>query len=114
MTRERRYFGRVPQAFEVKYRPPGQLMEHWRAVTTLNLSAGGMRFRDRDLLEAGVELEVQIKLPSDPQPLLLRARVAWSQLEASGVSENGVAFIGVTTEQQVRIDRLVQFLKKSA
>jgi len=112
MTRERRQFFRVSIPFDAKYRFFGELTQGWRTVRTLNLSAGGMRFKSSDLLEVGGFVEVQIQLPSEREPLMLRGRLAWSQAQASGVTENGLEFIEVTPQQQAKIDELVDFLKK--
>jgi c-di-GMP-binding flagellar brake protein YcgR len=114
MGEERRGFSRVPVPFDVRYRIYGELGESWRAMTTLNISAGGMRFRSGDLIEIGSHLEVQIALPSAAVPLVVQARVAWSQLLGSGVSENGAQFTNLTPEQREQIDGLVRFLMKTS
>jgi len=110
--RERRQFPRIPQVFQVQFRPFGQLMESWCEVIMRNLSAGGIRFRHAEPLDVGSILELQMQLPTDPQPLILQGRVVWSQLQASGASENGIEFLEVTPEQRARIDRMVQFLQR--
>lgn len=112
MTRERRRFFRVPIPFDAKYRFFGELTQGWRTVRTLNLSAGGMRFKSSDLLDVGGFVEVQIQLPSEREPLMLRGRIVWSQAQASGVTENGLEFLEATPQQQAKIDELVDFLKK--
>ncbi len=112
MSRERRAFSRVPQPFAAHYRLAGELTEGWRTIETMNLSAGGMRFKSSDLLEVGAELDIQIEIPSNPSSLALRGRIVWSQLQASGVTENGAEFLDVTPEQQMQIDALVSFLKQ--
>lgn len=114
MGEERRDFSRAPVPFDIRYRIYGELGESWREITTLNISAGGMRFRSDDLIEVGIQLEVQIALPSAPAPLIVRGRVAWSRLLGSGVSENGVQFTNVTPEQLEQIDGLVRFLMKKS
>ncbi len=113
MSRERREFSRVPQPFDAQYRLAGELTEGWRTIKTLNLSAGGMRFKSSDLIEVGAELDIQIEIPSNPAPLALRGRVVWSQLQASGVTENGAEFLDVTPEKQMQIDTLVSFLNQA-
>ena len=112
MGEERRDFSRTPVPFDIRYHIYGELGESWRTMTTLNISAGGMRFRSDDVIEAGTQLEVQIALPS--APLIVRGRVVWSRLLGSGVSENGVQFTDVTPEQLERIDELVRFLMKKS
>ena len=112
MRSDRRDFPRIPQSFDAQYRLLGALAETWKVVRTINLSATGMRFRSAQLLEPETPLEIQIKLPSMQQPLQLRGRVAWSQMQASGVVENGVEFVDLAEHQQVQIDELVQFLRR--
>ena len=112
MSGERRRFSRVPQAFDAQYRLMGELMESWRKIRTLNLSAGGMRFRSAALLEIGEWLEVQLTLPGIHEPTILRGRVVWSRMQASGVVENGMEFVDLSPEQQLQIDQLVEFLNK--
>jgi uncharacterized protein (TIGR02266 family) len=113
MRRERRHFHRIPHAFEVQYRRQGELGESWRAVNTVNLSAGGIRIRCEDLFEGGTLLELSIQLPNAREPLVLQGCVIWSRTQASGVTEYGVEFLDVTPERRVQIDNLVEFLKKS-
>ncbi len=110
--RERRQFPRVLQPFDAHYRFYGDLMGGWRVVRTLNLGAGGMRFRSEDQLEVGARLEIQLNLPIFREPLVLRAQVIWCQTLAAGVVENGVEFVDVTSEQGEEIDELVRFLVK--
>ena len=115
MSRERRRFSRIWQQFDAKYRLYGELTEGWNQIQTLNLSAGGMRLKSVDLLEVGAELEVQLQVPYTSERLILRGRVMWSELQASGVVENGIEFTKITPDQQVKVDGLVKFfLKKSA
>lgn len=111
MTRERRQFHRAPHPFEVRYRPYGQFTSSWTEASTINISAGGMRFRSPELLERGTALELEITIPSVREALIIRGQVAWSQLQASGVAENGVQFVEVSPEQQMKIDELVRFLR---
>ena len=114
MTRERRRFPRVPESFHVQYRVFGDLGESWRTVATLNLSAGGIRFRGADPLEAGAVVSLQLQLPGATQPMTLRGQVVWSQMQASGVTESGVEFVEVSLEQRALIDQVVGFLNKGA
>ena len=110
--KERRDFGRAPVPFDVRYRIYGELGESWHALTTMNISAGGMRFRAEDLIEVGACLEIEIGLPGSPAPLVVQGKVVWSRLLGSGVSENGVQFMAMTPEQHEHIDGLVRFLMK--
>lgn len=113
MVRERRKFYRAPHAFEVRYRLLDDLTTSWRTVTLVNLGAGGLRFRDSETLEKGALLELQLQLPSGREPLRLKGHVVWHQLHASGVNEVGVEFVDVAAQDQLHIDNVVQFLRKS-
>ena len=112
MRPDRRRFPRVPEAFRVQYRIFGDLEESWHAVTTLNLSAGGIRFRGADPLEIGTPITLRVQLPGAAQPMTLRGQVVWSQMQASGVTESGVEFVDVRPEQRARIDQVVSFLDR--
>lgn len=113
MAQERREFHRVPQRFEVQYRPAGQMSASWHPAVTLNLSAAGVRMATDESLEDDASVELKLQLPNSPQPLVVHGRVIWSQLQASGVCEIGVAFVDQSPEQQLHLDTLVQFLRKS-
>ncbi len=110
MGQEQRQFPRVPQPFEAKYHRLGELTQGWSTARTMNLSAGGIRFRSEESFEPGTLLEVQLQLPSETQLLMLQGRVIWCQAQASGVAEVGVEFLNLTPQQQVQIDNIVNFL----
>lgn len=112
MGAERRQYGRVPLPFDAKYRHYGDLSTSWRTIRTINISAGGMRFRSADLMEFGAVLEMQITLPAIREALIIKARVVWSEPMASGVTENGAEFFDVEPTNQAVIDDLVKFLTK--
>ena len=112
MPRERRHFPRIAETLEVHYREAGAVGEPRRVGTTISLGAGGLRFRSSDAFPAGTLLSLQLRLPGGGEPAALSGRVAWSQLQASGVTEVGVEFFDVTEPQRALIDQLVAFLNK--
>ncbi len=112
MPRERRRFPRVSDTLAVSYREAGAVGEPWRVGTAISLGAGGLRFRSSDAFPAGTLLDLQLRLPGSAEPAALNGRVAWSQLQASGVTEVGVEFFDVTEAQRALIDQLVAFLNK--
>ena len=114
MTRERRQCPRIAQPFEVRYRTAGDLTASWYAAPIINLGAGGMRIRSAEPMSPDATLDIEIRLPSSLEPLALRGRVIWDQLQAAGVVEYGITFLEAESIQQVQIDQLVQFLRKSA
>ena len=112
MAKERRQFSRSSQPVEAHYRLARDLGTSWMSVTTVNISAAGVRFRGPDPVDAGVSLELRLQLPGSHQPLEVRGRVVWSKMQASGVVECGVEFLDISVQQQTQIDRLVEFLGK--
>jgi uncharacterized protein (TIGR02266 family) len=111
---ERRDFGRVPVPFAIRYRVYGQLGESWHEIATINISAGGMRFRTDDPIEVGSHLELEIALPGSPAPLVVQGKVVWNQALGARASENGVQFMEMTPDQHEHIDSLVRFLMKKS
>lgn len=109
--RERRDFHRIPQAVEGRYRVSGHFGALGSSMTLVNISAGGLRFRSEEQLEKNALLEVEMKIPSFREPLIVKGRVAWSTLQASGVAETGVEFLDVPPEIRYRIDSIVQFFR---
>ena len=111
-SQERRKFPRIPEAFEVRYRVFGDMAASWCEVTTINLSAGGLRFRGPEPLELGTPLDFKIQLDGFPQALMLRGVIVWNRMQSPGVTEYGAQFIDLTMPQQAQIDRLVLFLRQ--
>lgn len=114
MSRERRQFHRVLQPFPMRYRVQGRLGDGWTTIAVLNLSAGGVRFIAPDAIDCGLTVELQIELPNQHTPLLVQGQVVWTQMEASGATEHGVQFSGMTAAQQMQIDAMVSFLGTGA
>jgi len=112
-SKERRLFPRVPQPIDARYRLTDEMGTSWHAITLINISAGGVRFRTEEPIEPGAPIELQVQLPGLREPLVLRGQAVWSTLQASGVTETGVEFLSVTPEQQFQIDNVVQFLRTS-
>ena len=112
MRPERRRYRRVDQPFEARYRVYGDLTMAWRTIRTMNISATGMRFRSADLLDPDTPLEIEIKLPTSRESLVVRGHVIWSQPMASGVVENGTEFDELNPAQGEKIDELVKFLTR--
>ena len=110
MATERRRFSRASQPFGARCRLYGDLMESWKTIRTVNISAVGMRFRSAMLFDPGAKLEIEIDLPALHEPLVLHAQVVWSETIASSVTENGIEFIDLAPELEERIDDLVKFL----
>ena len=112
MTKDRRQFPRISEMVDVKYRIAGDLASSWVSVTTTNLSAGGMRFRNVTPLEPNTQLILQFTLPGTPKPISVNAMVIWKEMQASGVSESGVEFADLKENERRQVDQFVTFLSQ--
>lgn len=112
MGQNQRKFERVPVAFQVQSRRRGSLIEGWQKIVCIDLSAGGICFRSDAPYDAGETLEIRITLPGFLATLVLAGRVVRAHPLADGGTECALEFLDVDLEQQVEIDKLVQFLKK--
>ena len=81
-------------------------------MKTVNISASGIRLFSRQLFESGTALELQLKLPLSKgiKEFAVGGTVVWTNSPAAGVTEVGVQFDNLTTDQQAEIDDFVQFL----
>ncbi len=113
MSQDKRKFYRTHQPISAQYRVTGDFTAGWHNVRTMNFSAGGVRFKSAAPLEIGVLLDFHVEVPGLKEPLNVKGRVVWSQVQAAGVTENGVEFLDVGPDQQFQLDALVQFFKKS-
>ena len=77
MTEERRRAVRTPIRLVtfVKMLSTGKV----RRVLTNNVSVVGLCFLDEALLEPGVQLEIEVKLPDREAPIPCTAEVVWSR-----------------------------------
>jgi len=112
MAFENRRFERTSQPFDVRYRPGG-LVSTWTQALLLDLSAVGLRMQVEEILDLDMKTDIEIKLPHDPEHLLIEGIVVWSRAGDSGDFEVGIEFRALTTSQEAMIDELVQFLKES-
>ena len=112
MGQEQRRFDRVPQTFSAYCRPHGALQDPWRYMITLDLSAGGISLEGETLVEIGDILEVRIQLPGVLEDFILRGRVVRCKTAGAGLLNFALEFLDVTSDEQVQLDELVQFLKR--
>ena len=87
---EQRRAPRLHRSFMVRYQPPGKTA--WLMSPLRDLSSGGARFLSEHAFTAGDLFEMQLVLPSTPQPVPLKARVAWAKPWRGGLLEIGVTF----------------------
>ena len=114
MSAEGRRHARTSTPFEAQYKLAGDLMETWKTITTLDLSAVGFRFKSHDLVDVGMKIAVKMRLPHETEAVELRGSIMWSRPGDGGSTENGVEFLDTTPTQASQIDELVMFLNKSA
>ena len=85
-----------------------------RALTK-DVSGHGACLVTDDLLEEGTPLEVEIKLPDHPVPVVCLAEVVWSvfQPETQGgrtsKAETGIRFVKVDSKEHARIMQYARF-----
>jgi len=109
--KERRQFHRVAQTLEGRYRVSGEFTSAVKPMTLLNLGAGGVRFRGSELLEKHQMIEIEAAVPGLRGTLVVKGRVAWSAMRASGVAETGAEFMEISPDQRFQIDKIVQFFR---
>jgi len=112
MGTERRQFHRAPEELQARCRHCGALEATWRPIVTLDLSAGGMRFKSEDAFEPGSLLEIELPMPHGAERFILRSRLLWTKDRSPREAEHGVEFLGVTETEQLQLDALVDFLRK--
>lgn len=112
MSRERRQYPRITQPLAVRYRARGSLDTLWHEAATVNVSAVGMRMRGAEPLETDTLLELSMDVPGFREPLVLKGRVVWAQLQASQVIESGVEFEPMAVEQETKLDQLLRFFHR--
>jgi c-di-GMP-binding flagellar brake protein YcgR len=120
---ERRDFVRVAADIAVRYRFRSVLRKDVNSTdkvlsgATTNLSGGGLLLRGpipeigivTQLVTGKATLDVEITLPSDPTPILAKARCAWVETvdEETMRCHLGLRFTDITAEDKERIFRYV-------
>lgn len=57
---------------------PGKFTEEYYPV--FDISRGGLRFLNHQMLEVGTAVELKIEIPGESSPLMVRGSVAWTSL----------------------------------
>ena len=111
---EQRRSPRINRSFMVRYRssePPEGAT--WLVSPLRDLSSGGARFLSERRLAVNDVLGLQLILPMFPQPVLLKARVAWMKSAPLNMVEVGVTFDpGDAAIQRMIDDAVAHFLRK--
>lgn len=109
---ERRKFPRVGGRFIVSYR----ILEEEDNVDisqTKNLSLGGMLLTTNRQFEAGTNIALEIRLPFDPNPIMLIARVLESrEITKDLIYDTRLSFIAVDDRHRKVISETVEYYLK--
>ena len=110
---EQRRQPRVARSFMVRYRASSAGQVSWFVSPLRDLSSGGARFICETEFPLGLELEMQLLLPSAEAPVPIKARVAWAKPAPMKLTEHGVTFDAGDVGIQRTIDAAVaHFLRK--
>lgn len=113
MGDERRRSARAERGLLVRYRPAGASGAAWLLSPLRDLSSGGAHFVSEQPFTVGERLELQLILPTAPQPIGLAARVAWAKPLPERLTELGVSFNEVDPlQRQALEDAVAQFVRK--
>lgn len=97
---ERRQYQRVPVCFLSKFSTRQQTVPD---AVILDISLGGCRVHSTAPVDPGTHLDLQIALPDQPAPLLVKqALVRWARKR-----EFGVSFTSLRPEDQAPLHRLI-------
>ncbi len=108
---ENRRAERVARSVMARYRAGAQ--STWLMSPLKDLSSGGARFLSEHPFTAGQVFELQLLLPTAPQPIVVQAKVAWVKPAPLQMVEMGVTFNPADAGIQRLIDESVaHFLKK--
>ena len=116
MGKELRRFIRLPSRLTAIFKvvKTGKV----RRALTKDISAGGVCFVTEEVLEPGMALEVDLKLPDRAAPITFLGEVAWSRPIGSQrksyenpTAETGVKFVSIDPKDQALI---MQYAKLNA
>ncbi|MCX5697508.1 MAG: PilZ domain-containing protein [Candidatus Omnitrophica bacterium] len=111
---ERRSNPRVNGRFIVSYRVLDE-NESIDITQTKNLSLGGMLLTTNRYFEAGTNLALEIRLPFDPNPIMLIARVVDSQeITKNLIYDTRLTFLAIDERHRKVMSQTVNYyLKRS-
>ena len=111
---ERRKHPRINARFIVSYRILEEI-DNIDISQTKNLSLGGMLLTTNRLFEPGTNLALEIRLPFDPDPMLIIGKVVDSQEIARGlIYDTRLSFIAIDEKHRKVVSQTVDYyLKKN-
>lgn len=111
---ERRKHPRISARFIVSYRILEEV-DNIDISQTKNLSLGGMLLTTNRLFAPGTNLALEIRLPFDPDPIMIIGKVVDSQEIAKGlIYDTRLSFLAVDDKHRGTISQTVEYyLKKT-
>lgn len=109
---ERRVSPRINAQFIVSYRVIKD-DENVETAQTKNFSVGGMLLTTNKLFEPGVKLALEIRLPFDPNTIMLLARVIGSKMIIKDlIYDTRLQFISVDDKHRGIVSKTVNYYLK--
>ena len=109
---ERRKHARISARFIVSYRILEEI-DNVDITQTKNLGIGGMLLTTNKLFEPGTNLTLEIRLPFDPNPIMLIARVIDSrEVTKDLIYDTRLSFLAIDEKHRKIITQTVDFYSK--
>ncbi len=110
---ERRKHPRISARFIVSYRVMEEV-DNIDVTQTKNLSLGGMLLTTNRLFKAGTKLALEIRLPFDPSPIIIVARVIESvEITKNLIYDTRLSFLTIDdAHKKIICDTVSYYLRK--
>ena len=112
---ENRYSPRVSKGYMIRYRSGSSLSDKadWAVSPLRNISETGVSFLSEQLFPAGSELEMQLLLPSTPEPIIVKGTVVAIRQTSPKLMQLGIQFTDPDAEAQAAIRQAIsKFLRR--
>ena len=111
---ERRRFQRITGRFIVSYRILEE-SDNIDITQTKNLSLGGMMLTTNRLFDSGTKIALEIRLPFDPNPIMLIGKVLESrEITKDLIYDTRLEFMAVDERHRKVISQTVEFYVKKS
>jgi type IV pilus assembly protein PilZ len=87
----KRQHARIPVSLQVSYLSKGDLQRD----LVINLSPGGLFVRTSKPLEIGTDVDLEVRIAEEEQPLHIRGKVVWLRGSDPDAPGMGIQFTGV-------------------